>query len=294
MSKFLERFYLVSKLSTIFLLLGIIFFLFFLFWESYNKIDTSNNISNFDENLDIIVGHLEKNTEEIKKLNIQIDESKNQNQAINKFLNNQKNSNNLIEENKILKDEIKKLSIEMEKLNNKISTKQNKKTNDNINGNNIVLDKNLINLIKMKFENGSDVYNELKLLNKIINDESDIAYLEKLFVLSDQKFKGVQYLKIEYKKLVQEYMNIHYLKNNDNFFIRSISNFIVIEPNNESNIKNQDIKILSIIEEKVEQQDIKDAIFYLNKIDQDNFFKSWVDQAGLYLDFCVNLEKIFN
>ena len=292
MNKFLERFYLVSKLSTVFLLLGIIFFISFIFWQSYNKIDRSNNRSDFDENFEMILGHLDKNTEAIKNLNIQIDENQNKYKEINQLLSNQQNSDILTKENKVLKDEINKLSIEIQKLNSKIFSKEKQKINDS--KQKIEIDKNLINLIRMKFENGSNVYEELKLLKKIINDETDVAYLEKLFVLSDRKFRGLDHIKIEFKKMMQDYMNIYYLKNNDNFFIRSISNFIIIEPNSEFDIENQEIKLFSIIQEKIERNDIKTAVFYINQIDKNEFFNSWINQANIYLDFNNNLEKLFN
>ena len=292
MNKFLERFYLVSKLSTVFLLLGIIFFISFIFWQSYNKIDMSNNRSDFDENFEMILGHLDKNTEAIKNLNIQIDENQNKYKEINQLLSNQQNSDILTKENKVLKDEINKLSIEIQKLNSKIFSKEKQKINDS--KQKIEIDENLINLIRMKFENGSNVYEELKLLKKIINDETDAAYLEKLFVLSDRKFRGLDHIKIEFKKMMQDYMNIYYLKNNDNFFIRSISNFIIIEPNSEFDIENQEIKLFSIIQEKIERNDIKTAVFYINQIDKNEFFNSWINQANIYLDFNNNLEKLFN
>ena len=292
MNKFLERFYLVSKLSTVFLLLGIIFFISFIFWQSYNKIDRSNNRSDFDENFEMILGHLDKNTEAIKNLNIQIDENQNKYKEINQLLSNQQNSDILTKENKVLKDEINKLSIEIQKLNSKIFSKEKQKINDS--KQKIEIDENLINLIRMKFENGSNVYEELKLLKKIINDETDVAYLEKLFVLSDRKFRGLDHIKIEFKKMMQDYMNIYYLKNNDNFFIRSISDFIIIEPNSEFDIENQEIKLFSIIQEKIERNDIKTAVFYINQIDKNEFFNSWINQANIYLDFNNNLEKLFN
>ena len=292
MNKFLERFYLVSKLSTILLLLGIIFFLSYLFWQSYNKIDMSNNRSDFDENFAIILGHLEKNTEEIKTLNIQINKNQSKYKEINQILSNQQNNDFLIQENKILKDEIKKLANEIQKLNSKIVSKKKQKINNN--KQEIEIDENLINLIKIKFENGSDVNEELELLKKIINDEIDVSYLEKLLVLNDRKFGGLDQLKIEFKKMMQDYMNFYYLKKNDNFFIRTISNFITIEPNSEFEIQNHEIKLFSIIEEKVKRNDIKTAVFYINQINKNEFFNSWINQANLYLDFNNNFKNFYN
>ena len=89
-------------------------------------------------------------------------------------------------------------------------------------------------------------------------------------------------------------MNFYYLKKNDNFFIRTISNFITIEPNSEFDIENQEIKLFSIIQEKIERNDIKTAVFYINQIDKNEFFNSWINHDNLYLDFNNNLEKLFN
>ena len=56
---------------------------------------------------------------------------------------------------------------------------------------------------------------EFNILQKQIIDDSKNAYLEKLFVLSDKKFIGIVNLQNEFEKLMKDYLNVHYLKNNN-------------------------------------------------------------------------------
>ena len=108
---------------------------------------------------------------------------------------------------------------------NKIKKQINKiiKDNENKDVNNTV--SNLINLIELKYENGSNINAELLLLQNQIHDDSKKAYLEKLFILSDQKFIGIVNLQNQFEKLMREYLNDYYKKKNNSLFI----NYLIIQ-----------------------------------------------------------------
>ena len=153
---------------------------------------------------------------------------------------------------------------------------------------------NLINLIKLKYENGSDISEELLLLQEQINDESKNSYLEKLFVLSNNKFIGIQNLQNEFEISMKEYLKEYYI-NKNNFFYKYLSKFYSIEPNNNSIFKNETLKYFSIINDKLKEKDVKSSLEYLLKIESNNnHFNIWIEEASNYIEFNKNLNLINN
>ena len=154
---------------------------------------------------------------------------------------------------------------------------------------------NLINLIELKYENGSNINSELLLLQNQIHDDSKKAYLEKLFILSDQKFIGIVNLQNQFERLTREYLNDYYKKKNNNLFINYLINFFYIEPNYNSNFKNETLKRFSIIKNKLYEKDIKSSLEYLSLIDDsDIYFNSWIEEAKNYIDFNENIRFFYN
>ena len=76
-----------------------------------------------------------------------------------------------------------------------------------------------------KFNTKDSMGMELLLQNQI-HDDSKKAYLEKLFILSDQKFIGMVNLQNQFEKFMREYLNDYYKKKNNNLFINYLINFI--------------------------------------------------------------------
>ena len=154
---------------------------------------------------------------------------------------------------------------------------------------------NLINLIELKYENGSNINAELLLLQNQIDDDSKKAYLEKLFILSDQKFIGIVNLQNQFERLMREYLNDYYKKKNNNLFINYLINFFYIEPNYNSNFKNETLKRFSIIKNKLYEKDVKSSLEYLSLIDDsDIYFNSWIAEAKNYIDFNESIRFFYN
>ena len=152
---------------------------------------------------------------------------------------------------------------------------------------------NLINLIKLKYENGSDITEELLLLQGQIHDELKNAYLEKLFVLSDKKFIGIQNLQKDFKISMKKYLKEYYNQKNNNFFYKYLSKFYSIEPNNNSVFKNETLKYFSLIHGKLQENDIESSLEYLLKIENsNNHFNRWIEEATNYIDFNNNLNLV--
>ena len=71
-------------------------------------------------------------------------------------------------------------------------------------------------MIELKYESGADIEEELLLLQKQNRDESKNAYLEKLFILSDEKFIGMIKLQSQFDELMKKHLNSYYAKKNEN------------------------------------------------------------------------------
>ena len=187
------------------------------------------------------------------------------------------------------------LQEQITNLANSINSSENRiiKYDENKGVNNTV--SNLINLIELKYENGSNINSELLLLQNQIHDDSKKAYLEKLFILSDQKFIGIVNLQNQFERLMREYLNDYYKKKNNNLFINYLINFFYIEPNYNSNFKNETLKRFSIIKNKLYERDIKSSLEYLSLIDDsDIYFNNWIEEAKNYVDFNENIRFFYN
>jgi hypothetical protein len=93
---------------------------------------------------------------------------------------------------------------------------------------------------------------------------------------------------------MREYLNDYYKKKNNNLFINYLINFFYIEPNHNSNFKNETLKRFSMIKNKLYEKDIKSSLKYLSLIDDnDIYFNSWIEEAKNYIDFNENI-RFFN
>jgi len=297
MSNFFKYFYFFSKLATNFVLLGIIIFLGYIFAQSYNSNDKL--ASNFEDQLGDFTHTIQENTNSIILLNNKIlENSKNlEESSINLEKKIQDNFSekylskldNLYTENKILLNKIEKLSNEIYNLKS-ISPQTN--NNFKINQKDKVTN-NLINLIKLKYENGLNVKEELLMVKNLNSNNLNEQHITKLIILADNKFVGLDVLKDDFEKLMKEYLNLHFIKQNNNFLIRYMANFITIEPNNKQNYNNNILENFSKIKTKLKNKEIKSALKDLTLIqDSEKYFKNWLNQANYYLNFFDNLNKL--
>ena len=293
---FIKNFYFFSKLTTNLVLFLIIVFFGYIFFKAYKTND--DNLSSLDLNKKIndLFISVQNNAQALNKINKKIANNElalNQvsqtlnNKILNSELINLPNKfNALLKKNENLNKEIINLSNAIKSSNdNPQEVEYFYKPNDSL--------ENLVNLIKLKYENGSNVTEELLLLQSQLHDESKNAYLEKLFVLSNKKFIGIQNLQNEFKILMKEYLKEYYIQKNNIFFYKYLSRFYTIEPNKNSVFKNETLKYFSIINDKLEEKDIKSSLDYLLKIENSgNYFSNWVEEASNYIDFYNNLNFV--
>ena len=192
MSNIIQRFYLLSKLSTTLVLLCILIFLAFLFSKAYldQDVDT-DGYSQLKSELESLSRIVDKNTIDAQSSEKIILNNKkifnNINTAISKLENSNSNEilvkkiNEISKENQYLKNELINLTSKIELFNN-----SNYKLSNFINDEQSI--NSLVKLIKIKLENGKNIEKEVYLLEDL-NKNNDIAvYIEKLKILENNNF----------------------------------------------------------------------------------------------------------
>ena len=290
-NSFFKNLYFFTKLTTTFILFSAILFIGYLFVKSYKANNEESYIIIIDQKITALSHSIENYSQNLISINKKISDNEKSLTLLNKRSDDKfmdAKFDELLKENKNLQEQITNLS-------NLVNLSENKvyNYNENKDANNAVF--NLINLIELKYDNGSNINAELLLLQNQTNDDSKKAYLEKLFILSDQKFIGIANLQNQFEKLMKEYLNDYYKSKNNSLFINYLINFFYIEPNYNSNFTNETLKRFSIIKNKLHEKDIKSCLEYLSLIDDSGiFFKKWIKEASNYIDFKENIRFFYS
>ena len=290
-NSFFNNFYILTKLTTTLILFFTVLFLGYLLVKSYKVNNEESYVITIDDKINALSQSIENYSQKLISINQKVSNNDKSLSLLNETLDNNfvdAKFDELLKKNQNLQEQITNLSNSIHSSENRII-----KYNENKDVDNTV--SNLINLITLKYENGSNINAELLLLQNQIHDDSKKAYLEKLFILSDQKFIGMVNLQNQFEKFMREYLNDYYKKKNNNLFINYLINFFYIEPNYNSNFKNETLKRFSIIKNKLYEKDIKSSLEYLSLIDDsDIYFNSWIEEAKNYVDFNENIRFFYN
>jgi len=290
----LKKLYFFTKLSTSLLLFSAIIFFGYVFSKAY--ISNSGNEQSFliNEQINELFVAVKYNAESLNNIKKQIASNEKSLKDINLKVSQTDNSDIILEQLKKLLEDNELINDKIINLNNKIQNSKNLVDSNGKDESTNTSFKNLIDLIELKYQNGSSVKKELVLLQKYLNN-SQSAYLEKMFVLADDKFIGVEELQNKFNILMKEYLKEYYNNKNDNLFYNYLSKFYSVEPNSNSNFTNDILKNFTIVKEKLKNKDIKSSVEYLTKIDRaENHFNQWIKEANKYVLFNNNLTLIKN
>ena len=90
--------------------------------------------------------------------------------------------------------------------------------------------------------------------------EEKTPYIEKLQILSNRNFIGLNKLNKNFDKNISEYLNNYYLSNNTNSFIKYLSNVVIIQPNFNGEIKDETVRLLAKAKIKLYEKDLESAL----------------------------------
>ena len=298
MKNLLLRFYFFSKLTTSLILLFTLLFLGYLFIKAY-LLDTENSnvVSQLTGELKVLSNSIEKNSinlKQIEEITIKYENSFNEfRSTLNNLQQNEPNEELLIQTKKLFKEN-ELLKIEMINLSKKIHLLNNQSQQLEKNTEKIFPTHNLLDLIILKLESGVSVNDEIQLLQNFDYSEDKISYLEKLQILSNKNFIGLKKLNKIFEKNSSEYLNAYYLESKNNSFIKYLSNIIIIQPNFDGVIEDENVRLLSKARAKIYEKDLEGALNNLVLItDSEIFFKKWINEVNYLIEFEKTLNELF-
>ena len=291
MKKFFDSFYLLSKFSLSFVLLLCIFFLIYLLYVNYqNEEETSKIQLELENELRV---NINENAEFIKNISKEILETKTALIKIEKIIK-ENSKNEPVVDLTAINESIDLLNKNFNSLSSDISSLKNKKK-ENLSRNNPELINQSINeiieLIKIKYENSLNIDNELKYLEKILGSDKT-PVLEKLSILKNKKYKGHMFLENQFNDEVNLYLK-SIMNENNNFLNKIFLPYINLSPSSENRIIDERILLLDEIKFHIKNRNITKAYYTINKIENyELFFQLSLNEMKNYNAFIKALIEI--
>lgn len=300
MSNFFSRFYLFSKLSTSLILFLIILFLSYLFIKAYLKqnilindlspemidsrfFELSDLVVQNSTNINIVKDLVIKNQQSVNKIDLSINKIKDDVFSNEAVILLQK----LSKENEELKIELNSLLLKINNLNhdNQLKIEEH--------GNSLLPINNLINLIKLKLDNGTNYTEEVILLQNLPLNLDQLSYVEKLSILANKDFLGLNNLNNDFNLISSQYLNDYYSKKNNNNFVKYFLNLVTIHPSMNESINDKNLQSLSLAKKLLLDNNLEESINSLALVNGANiFFELWIEQVRYYIEVNNILNKI--
>jgi len=291
MKKFFDSFYLLSKFSLSFVLLICILFLIYLLYVNYQDEEKTSKIQLELENE--LRANINENSEFIKNISNEILETKTALINIEKIIKENSKKESEVDLTAI-NESIDTLNKNFNSLSSDISSLKNKKKENLSNKNPELINQSIneiIELIKIKYENSVNFDNELMYLESILENDK-IPVLEKLSILKNKKYKGHMFLENQFNDEVNLYLKSIMNKNN-NFLNKIFLPYINLSPSSENKIIDERILILDEIKFNIENRNINKAYYSMNKIEKyEMFFQVSSNEMKNYNDFIKALIEI--
>ena len=251
-----------------------------MFYRSYSYITVADSVEATKENE--VLSSINLNSSRIEKIELLLNEN---NSKLIDIMDALKSSNANNQSNLVLKDmqsDFNNIKLELKKLqNNLLKTEVVKNQPDQISNN--INQKNTVELVKYKFENGKDFSMELELLSKTIGSNNN-QIVEKLYLLNNYRFIGNKSLISNFKKETDLYISNNLLKGNK--IVNVILPYIKIEPSKKQKLSDSRLIAIDNIFIQMKNKNYVKSLNLLNSIDKDkNYFKSTIDQLSIAADF---------
>ena len=290
MKKIFETFYIFSKFSLSFILLLCIFFLIYILYINYQNEDrvAKNQIELENE----LRANINENTEFIKNISKEITETKTALINIEKTIKQKLNKDNNIDLSAI-NESIEKLNKNFNTLNSEISLIKNQNSENQLKNNPELVNQSIneiIELIKIKYENNLIIDKELIYLGKISGNNNTV--LEKLSILKNKKYKGHTFLEDQFKAEVDLYLK-NIMKEDNNFINKILLPYISLSPSSENIIIDEKVLLLEEVNFYIKNRKIEKAYLSISKIERfEDFFQISSNEMKNYNNFIKELSRI--
>ena len=293
MKKIFDSFYVFSKFSLSFILLLCVFFLIYLLYTNYQNEDEVSKLQIELENE--LRENINENSEFIKNISKEILETKTALTNIEKLIKENSNKESKVDLTTI-NESIELLNKNFNSLSYEISSIKNKKIEDQPNNNPEQVNqsiKEIIELIKIKYENNMDFDRELKYLETILENNKN-PILEKLSILKRNKYKGHLFLEDQFNDEVNLYLR-NIVNENNSLFNKIFLPYINLSPSSENIISDEKILILEETKFFIKNRNITKAYESISKIENYKvFFKVSLNEMNNYNNFIIEISKLNN
>ena len=293
MKKVFDSFYVFSKFSLSFILLLCVFFLVYLLYTNYQNEDEVSKLQIELENE--LRENINENSEFIKNISKEILETKTALTNIEKLIKENSNKESKVDLTSI-NESIKKLNNNFNSLSFEISSIKNKNIVYQPNNNPELVNqsiKEVVELIKIKYENNMDFDRELKYLETILENNKN-PILEKLSILKKNKYKGHLFLESQFNDEVNLYLK-NILNENNSLFNKIFLPYINLSPSSENIIFDEKILILEETKFFIKNRNITKAYDSISKIENYKvFFKLSLNEMKNYNNFIKEISKLNN
>jgi len=195
-----------------------------------------------------------------------------------------------------INESIELLNKNFNTLSYEISSIKNKNIEDQSNNNPELVNQSineLVELIKIKYENNMDFDRELKYLETILKNNKN-PILEKLSILKRNKYKGHLFLEDQFNDEVNLYLK-NIVNKNNSLFNKIFLPYINLSPSSENVISDEKILILEKTKFFIKNRNITKAYDSISKIENYNvFFKVSLNEMKNYNNFITEISKLNN
>ena len=293
MKKVFDSFYVFSKFSLSFILLLCVFFLIYLLYTNYQNEDEVSKLQIELENE--LRENINENSEFIKNISKEILETKTALTNIEKLIKENSNKESKVDLTSI-NESIELLNKNFNSLSYEISSIKNKNIEDQSNNNPELVNQSInevVELIKIKYENNMDFDRELKYLETILGNNKN-PILEKLSILKRNKYKGHLFLEDQFNDEVNLYLK-NIVNNNNSLFNKIFLPYINLSPSSENIISDEKILILEETKFFIKNRNITKAYDSISKIENYKvFFKVSLNEMKNYNNFITEISKLNN
>ena len=216
MKKVFDSFYVFSKFSLSLIVLLCVLFLIYILYNNYQNEDEVSKIQTQIENE--LRENINENSEFIKNISKEILETKTALTNIEKLIKENSNKESKADLTSI-NESIELLNKNFNTLSYEISSIKNKNIEDQSNNNPELVNQSInevVELIKIKYENNMDFDRELKYLETNLKNNKN-PILEKLSILKRNKYKGHLFLEDQFNDEVNLYLKNIVNENNSLF-----------------------------------------------------------------------------
>ena len=293
MKKVFDSFYVFSKFSLSFILLLCVFFLIYLLYTNYQNEDEVSKLQIELEN--DLRENINENSEFIENISKEILETKTALVNIEKLIKENSNKESKVDLTSI-NESIDILNKNFNSLSYELSSIKDKNIEDQSNNNPELVNQSInevVELIKIKYENNMDFDRELKYLETILGNNKN-PILEKLSILKRNKYKGHLFLEDQFNDEVNLYLK-NIVSNNSSLFNKVFLPYINLSPSSENIISDEKILILQETKFFIKNRNITKAYDSISKIENYNvFFKVSLNEMKNYNNFITEISKLNN